>query len=192
MYSGHLARILVRRLYFLFLWNNGARKSHAAQQTPKVRNGLSGVFVDPVPILTLVRSLKINFGRRRKMQAAPKMITYSYKVVCFFSYKETFIPYFAALNKLVYLNIVNSFSCLQVEINCCCCCYITNPYIGIPNSRLYCFSYCFIVTLSTNEFISLLLSELQRKSELLCSLFSMSRKTADKQERSVSFCVHRR
>ena len=27
------------------------------------------------------------------MQAAPKMITYLYKVVCFFSYKETFIPY---------------------------------------------------------------------------------------------------
>ena len=40
---------------------------------------------------------------------SPKMITYFYKVVCFFfSYKETFIPYleifyFAALNKLVYL-----------------------------------------------------------------------------------------
>ena len=36
------------------------------------------------------------------------MIMYLYKVVCFFSYKETFIPYseifyFAALNKLVYL-----------------------------------------------------------------------------------------
>ena len=27
------------------------------------------------------------------MQAAPKMITYLYKVVCFFSYKKTFIPY---------------------------------------------------------------------------------------------------
>ena len=64
--------------------------------------------VDPMPKLTLVRTLKINIGRRRKMQAAPKMITYLYKVVCFFSYKETFIPYseifyFAALNKLVYL-----------------------------------------------------------------------------------------
>ena len=39
--------------------------------------------VDPMPKLTLVRSLKINIGRRRKMQAAPKMITYLYKVVCF-------------------------------------------------------------------------------------------------------------
>ena len=27
------------------------------------------------------------------MQAVPKMITYLYKVVCFFPYKETFIPY---------------------------------------------------------------------------------------------------
>ena len=93
MYSGNLARILVWRLHFLFLWNNGARKSHAAQQTLKVRNVLSEVFVDPMPKITLVRSLKINIGRRRKMQAAPKMITYLYKVVCFFSYKETFIPY---------------------------------------------------------------------------------------------------
>ena len=76
-----------------FLWNNGARKSHAAQQTLKVRNVLSEVFVDPMPKITLVRSLKINIGRRRKMQAAPKMIKYLYKVVCFFSYKETFIPY---------------------------------------------------------------------------------------------------
>ena len=61
-----------------------------------------------MPTITLFRSLKINIGRRRKMQAAPKMTTYLYKVVCFFSYKETFIPYseifyFAALNKLVYL-----------------------------------------------------------------------------------------
>ena len=67
-----------------FLWNNGARKSHAAQQTLKVRNVLSEVFVDPMPKITLVRSLKINIGRRRKMQAAPKMITYLYKDVCFF------------------------------------------------------------------------------------------------------------
>ena len=56
----------------------------------KVRNVLSEVFVDPMPTITLFRSLKINIGRRRKMQAAPKMITYLYKVVCFFSYKETF------------------------------------------------------------------------------------------------------
>ena len=81
MYSGNLARTLVWWLHFLFLWNNGARKSHAAQQTLKVRNVLSEVFVDPMPKITLVRSLKINIGRRRKMQAAPKMI------------KETFIPY---------------------------------------------------------------------------------------------------
>ena len=40
--------------------------------------------VDPMPKITLVRSLKINIERRRKMQAAPKMITYLYKVVCFF------------------------------------------------------------------------------------------------------------
>ena len=44
MYSGNLARILVWRLHFLFLWNNDARKSHAAQQTLKVRNVLSEVF----------------------------------------------------------------------------------------------------------------------------------------------------
>ena len=77
----------------LFSWNNGARKSYAAQQTLKVRTLHSEVFVDPMPKITLVRSLKINIGRRRKMQAAPKMIAYLYKVVCFFSYKETFIPY---------------------------------------------------------------------------------------------------
>ena len=88
MYSGNLARILVWRLHFLFLWNNDARKSHAAQQTLKVRNVLSEVFVDPMPKITLVRSLKINIGRRRKMQAAPKMITYLYKVVCFFATRE--------------------------------------------------------------------------------------------------------
>ena len=93
MCSDNLARILVWRLHFLFLWNNGARKSHAAQQTLKAWNGLSEVFVDPMPKITLVRSLKINIGRRRKMQAAPKMITYLYKVLCFFPYKETFIPY---------------------------------------------------------------------------------------------------
>ena len=93
MCSDNLARILVWRLHFLFLWNNGARKSHAAQQTLKVRNVLSEVFVDPMPKITLVRSLKINIWRRRKMQAAPKMITYLYKVVYFFPYKETFIPY---------------------------------------------------------------------------------------------------
>ena len=81
MYSGNRARILVWRLHFLFLWKNGARKSHAARQTLKVRNVLSEVFVDPMPKITLVRSLKINIGRRRKMQAAPKMI------------KETFVPY---------------------------------------------------------------------------------------------------
>ena len=52
-----------------------------------------------MPKITLVRSLKINIGRRKKMQAAPKMITYLYKVVCFFfSYKETFIPYFHTEN----------------------------------------------------------------------------------------------
>ena len=81
MYSDNLARILVWRLHFLFLWTNGARKSYAAQQTLKVRNVLSGVFFDPMPKITLVRSLKINIGRRRKMQAAPKMITYLHKVV---------------------------------------------------------------------------------------------------------------
>ena len=70
-------------LNFFFLWNNGARKRHAAQQTLKVRNVLSEVFVDPMPKITLVRSLKINIWRRRKMQAAPKTITYLYKVVCF-------------------------------------------------------------------------------------------------------------
>ena len=68
----------------------------------------SEVFVDPVPKITLVRSLKINIERRRKMQAAPKMITYLYKVVCFFFLQGNFHPvfrdlYFAALNKLVYL-----------------------------------------------------------------------------------------
>ena len=108
MYSGNLARTLVWWLHFLFLWNNGARKSHAAQQTLKVRNVLSEVFVDPMPKITLVRSLKINIGRRRKMQAAPKMITYLYKVVCFFFLQGNFHSvfgdlYFAALNKLVYL-----------------------------------------------------------------------------------------
>ena len=81
MYSGNLARILVWRLHFPFLGKNGARKSHAAQQTLKVRNVLSEAFVDPMPKITLVRSLKINIGRRRKMHAAPKMIN------------ETFIPY---------------------------------------------------------------------------------------------------
>ena len=50
MYSGNLARILVWRLHFLFLWNNDARKSHAAQQTLKVRNVLSEVFVDPIDL----------------------------------------------------------------------------------------------------------------------------------------------
>ena len=95
---------------FLFLWNNGARKSHAAQQALKVRNILSEVFVDPMPRITLmVRSLKINFGRRRKVQVAPKMITYLYKVFClFFPTRKLFHSvfgdlYFAALNKLVYL-----------------------------------------------------------------------------------------
>ena len=63
------------------------------QHNKPFRNVLSEVFVDPMPKITLVRFLKINIGRRRKMQAAPKMITYLYKVVCFFSYKETFIPY---------------------------------------------------------------------------------------------------
>ena len=93
MYSDNLARILVWRLHFVCLWDNSARKSYAAQQTLKVRNVLSEVFADPMPKITLVRSLKINFGRRRKMQAAPKMITFLYKVLCVFSYKETFIPY---------------------------------------------------------------------------------------------------
>ena len=93
---------------FPFLWNNSARKSHAAQQTLKFRSVRSEVFVDPVPKITLVRSLKINIGRRRKMQAVPKMITYLYKVVCFFFLQENFHSvfgdlYFAALNKLVYL-----------------------------------------------------------------------------------------
>ena len=50
MYSGNLARILVWRLHFLFLWNNDARKSHAAQQTLKVRNVLSEVFVGPIDL----------------------------------------------------------------------------------------------------------------------------------------------
>ena len=50
MYSGNLARILVWRLHFLFLWNNDARKSHAAQQTLNVRNVLSEVFVDPIDL----------------------------------------------------------------------------------------------------------------------------------------------
>ena len=40
--------------------------------------------VDPMPKITLVRSLMINIERRRKMKAAPKMITYLYKVVFFF------------------------------------------------------------------------------------------------------------
>ena len=88
MYFGNLASILVWRLYFLFLWNNGARKSHAAQQTLKVRNVLSEVFVDPMLKITLVRSLTINIRRRRKMQAAPKMITYLYKDVCFFATRK--------------------------------------------------------------------------------------------------------
>ena len=66
---------------FPFLWNNGARKSYAAEQTLKVRNVFSEVFVDPMPKVTFVRSLKVNIGRRKKMQAAPKMITYLYKVV---------------------------------------------------------------------------------------------------------------
>ena len=64
--------------------------------------------VDPMPKIALVRSLKINIERRRKMQAAPKMITYLYKVVCFFFLQENFHSvfgdlYFAALNKSVYL-----------------------------------------------------------------------------------------
>ena len=46
MYSGNLARILV----LLFLWNNDARKSHAAKQTLNVRNVLSEVFVDPIDL----------------------------------------------------------------------------------------------------------------------------------------------
>ena len=75
---------------FPFLWNNGARKSHAVQQTLKVRNVFSEVFVDPLPKITLVKSLKINIGRRRKMQAAPKMITYLYKVVRFFFLTRNF------------------------------------------------------------------------------------------------------
>ena len=79
--------------FLFFSWNNGARKSHAAQQTLNVRNVLSEVFVDPMPKITLVRSLKIDIGRRRKTQAAMKIITYFYKVVCFFSCKEAFIPY---------------------------------------------------------------------------------------------------
>ena len=79
-----------------------------AQQTLKVRNVLSEVFVDPMPKIMLVRSLKIDIGRRRKMQATLKMITYLYKVVCFFFLQGNFHSvfgdlYFAALNKLVYL-----------------------------------------------------------------------------------------
>jgi len=66
---------------FSFLWSNGAGKSYAAQQAFKVRNVISELFVDPMPKITLVRSLKINIGRRKKMQAAPKMITYLNKVV---------------------------------------------------------------------------------------------------------------
>ena len=50
MYSNNVARILVWRLHFLILWNNDARKSHAAQQTLKVRNVLSEVFVDPIDL----------------------------------------------------------------------------------------------------------------------------------------------
>ena len=50
MYSGNLARILVWLLHFLFLWNSDARKSHAAQQTLKVRNVLSEVFVGPIDL----------------------------------------------------------------------------------------------------------------------------------------------
>ena len=69
----------------------------------KIRNGLSEVFVDPVPKITLVKSLKINIVRRRKMQAAPKMITYMYKVVCFFFPTRKLSFRIAALNKLVYL-----------------------------------------------------------------------------------------
>ena len=108
MYSGNLARILVWRLHFLFLWNNDARKSHAAQQTLNVRNVLSEVFVDPMPKITLVRSLKIDIGRRRKTQTAMKIITYFYKVVCFFFLQGNFHSvfgdlYVAALNKLVHL-----------------------------------------------------------------------------------------
>ena len=63
-------------------------KSYAAQQTLKVRNVLSEVFVDPMLKITLVRSLTINIRRRRKMQAAPKMITYLYKDVCFFATRK--------------------------------------------------------------------------------------------------------
>ena len=53
---------------------------------------------------TLVRSFLGVAGK----SSCTKIITYLYKVVCFFSYKETFIQYseifyFAALNKLVYL-----------------------------------------------------------------------------------------
>ena len=50
MYSGNLARILVWRLHFLFLWNNDAGKSHAAQQTLNVRTVPSEVFVDPIDL----------------------------------------------------------------------------------------------------------------------------------------------
>ena len=59
--------------------------------------------VDPMPKITLVRSLMINIERRRKMKAAPKMITYLYNV---FYLQGNFHSvfgdlYFAALNKLV-------------------------------------------------------------------------------------------
>ena len=65
--------------------------------------------VDPMPKITLVRSLMINIERRRKMQAAPKMITCLYKVVCFFFLQENFHSvfgdlYFAALNKVSLFN----------------------------------------------------------------------------------------
>ena len=62
-------------------------------KSPGIRKKKPTLFQTTAAGFSEFINLKINIGRRRKMQAAPKMITYLYKVVCFFSYKETFIPY---------------------------------------------------------------------------------------------------
>ena len=72
MYSGNLARILVWRLHFPFLGNNGARKSHAAQQTLKVRNVISEAFVDPMLACVASVSNRVNRVIARKLERKQK------------------------------------------------------------------------------------------------------------------------
>ena len=80
-------------LNFFFLWNNSARKSYAAQQTLKVRNVLSEVFVDPMLKITLVRSLTINIGSSQESASCTENDYVLVQSCMYFCYKETFIPY---------------------------------------------------------------------------------------------------